>query len=151
MLIIVILKIGEDDMGGSYFNILVNIHNNIFEDPPFGIRSCFKEFDEVNLLIEKLVVQDNINLDKFVNDVIRSVAIIFLYQPFRDENYRTVLGLVQFLLEYHGYNVHIDDLNNDYFNGIRIIPTIYDKEDIVCVDSYRIKLLKHINKKTRNI
>lgn len=130
----------------SYFNILVNIHNNIFKDSPFGIRPWIKEFDEVNSLIKKLVEHDNINLDEFVEEIIRCAAIIFLYQPFYDGNYRTVLGLIQFLLERYGYEVCIDNLYNDYFNGVRIIPTIYDREDKICVDSYRVKLLKHVKK-----
>lgn len=125
----------------SYIDLLVDIHNFLFEDEPHaGILRCSDYHKEkINLIIKDLLEIDfDENIYEVSKKLCQGVSTIWLYQPFYDGNTKTSLTLLKFIIlsKDRDFNYKIPDEENDKYK--KLVPLIYSKNSKVPNKSIRL-------------
>lgn len=129
-----------------YFELLVSIHSNIYQEYDFGVRPSFSQKQELNQILEQLYKKEYQTKEELLNDLLKCCAVIILLQPFYDGNHHTALEFIKYYLDSKNYTLDMAGIQKDYQNGNDVLPLIYSKEEKVPKECIKI-LTRNIKRK----
>lgn len=122
-----------------YFDYLIKINYQFFNEEEIGFN--IREINDETLknIDDKLeILFNNNSFDEKITNLCNTIGYIWLIQPFKDGNTRTLLIFMKEYLNNMGYSINLNDKEN-------IFPTFY-YEDEKCSKEYLNKIKKRIKK-----